>query len=176
MDEEELAADLAVIVNRQARMLAAAGCPVIQIDEPVFCRYPEKALKWGVNMLDRCFEGVEGCERQVHVCCGYPDHLDQEGYKKADPDTYFRLAPAIDASCVDAVSIEDAHRYNDLKLLKLFKKTKVILGVVKTSSSKIETVEEIEHRLREALKYIDAERLCVAPDCGLGLLTPSLIR
>jgi len=50
----------------------------------------------------------------------------------------------IDASPVDAVSIEDAHCHNDLsKLLPLFKNTKVILGVIKIATVKVETVEEI---------------------------------
>lgn len=177
-DEQELGADLAVIVNAQIKLLVAAGCRHIQVDEPVFCRRPDEALAWGVTLLDRCFETIDGsaCERQVHMCCGYPDHLDQEGYLKADPKTYFRLAPAIDACCVDAVSIEDAHCHNDLTLLELFQNTKVILGVVKTASSKVESVEEIGLRLSEALKHIDAERLIVAPDCGLGLLPTDLIK
>jgi 5-methyltetrahydropteroyltriglutamate--homocysteine methyltransferase len=177
-DEQELAADLAVIVNMQILRLVEAGCRHIQVDEPVFCRQPEKALKWGVQMLDRCFDSVDGsvCRREVHMCCGYPDHLDQEGYLKADKDAYFQLAPAIDACCVDAVSIEDAHRPNDLKLLELFRQTTVILGVLKVASSKVESSEEIEARLNEALQHIDADRLIVAPDCGLGLLPPKLIQ
>lgn len=38
------------------------------------------------------------------------------------------------------------------------------------SSSRIETVEEIQERLSEALEHIEPERLIVAPDCGLALL------
>merc|ERR1711976_910632 len=73
-------------------------------------------------------------------------------------------------SNIDAVSIEDAWCRNDLSLLSLFKKTKVIFGAMNVSSSRVETVEEIQERLTEALEFIDAERLIVAPDCGLALL------
>jgi len=41
---------------------------------------------------------------------------------------------------------------------------------VAIANSKIEKVDEIQSRLQEALKYIDRERLVVAPDCGLALL------
>merc|ERR1740117_1921824 len=154
-EESELAADLAIIVNHHVRELAKACCKYIQIDEPLFARQPEKALAWGMEMLRRCFEGVgggDGVERHVHMCCGYPSYLDQTDYMKADPQSYFQLADMLDESCVDALSIEDAHRHNDLALLKRFKRTKVILGVVQVAASRVETVGEIEARLRAALE------------------------
>merc|ERR1719169_55564 len=81
-----------------------------------------------------------------------------------------KIAPALDESCLDAVSIEDAWCRNDLSLLSHFKKTKVIFGTMNVSSSRVETVEEMQERLSAALEYIDADRLIVAPDCGLALL------
>ena len=69
-----------------------------------------------------------------------------------------------------AVSLEDAHRHNDLKLLEKFSRTTVLLGVVAIASSRIETVEEIRERLRLALNHIEPNRLVAAPDCGLGIL------
>lgn len=50
---------------------------------------------------------------------------DQEGYKKADKDVYLRLADRLDAAGFDEISIEDAHRPNDLSLFGHFKKSKV---------------------------------------------------
>eukprot|EP00443_Scrippsiella_acuminata_P029559 CAMPEP_0115278880 /NCGR_PEP_ID=MMETSP0270-20121206/57978_1 /TAXON_ID=71861 /ORGANISM="Scrippsiella trochoidea, Strain CCMP3099" /LENGTH=393 /DNA_ID=CAMNT_0002695555 /DNA_START=85 /DNA_END=1263 /DNA_ORIENTATION=- len=170
-NEEKLAEDLARVVNMHVRALSAAGCKHIQIDEPVFARFPQKALDWGIPCLDRCFEGADQqVLKVVHMCCGYPDHLDQEGYKKADPESYFKLADALDNSVVDAVSLEDAHRHNDLKLLEHFRKTKVVLGVVQVAQSRVETAQEIEARLNQALEHIDEDRLIAAPDCGLALL------
>lgn len=176
-EEEELAKDLAQIIGHHARELAAAGCAHIQVDEPLFARRPDAAIRYGIPLLDTCFEGVDkSVQRSVHICCGYPGYLDQQDYHKADPSAYFKLAPHLDAcSLVDAVSIEDAHRHNDLTLLKCFKQTTVILGSVKIASSHVETVEEIEERLNEALKYIDAERLIVAPDCGLAFLPSDIL-
>ena len=170
-DERRLGADLAAALNDEVRALADAGCRWIQIDEPVFARKPEQALAYGFENLERAFHGVpEGVVKVVHMCCGYPDRLDRDNYPKADPGAYLDLADAVERSCVDAVSIEDAHRPNDLALLERFGRTRVILGVVAIAKSRIETVAEIRDRLRAALDHIDAERLIAAPDCGLGLL------
>jgi len=162
-------------VNRHILELVEAGCKHIQVDEPLFARKADDALAWGVKTLDQVFEGCpKEVEKTVHICCGYPGHLDQTEYLKADVNAYFRLAPAIDASeMVDVVSLEDAWRHNDLSLLGHFKKTKVILGTMNSASSKVESVEEMRTRLSEALEHIEPERLLVAPDCGLGLFTGS---
>ena len=74
------------------------------------------------------------------------------------------------------VSIEDAHRHNDLALLERFATTTVIFGVVAIARSRVEPVEEIRARLCDALNHIDKARLVAAPDCGLGLLGRDLAR
>jgi 5-methyltetrahydropteroyltriglutamate--homocysteine methyltransferase len=174
-DRPRLCAILAETVNREILALVDAGCEYIQVDEPLFAREVDDALNFGIEGLERCFHGVpKSITRVVHMCCGYPDYLDDTDYKKADPDSYHRLASAIDAAAFDQISIEDAHCCNDLNLLdKLHQKT-VIFGAVTTARSRIEAVDEIEARLKEALEHIDRDRLVVAPDCGLGLLSPEL--
>ena len=176
-DRRTWCADLADALNVEIRRLADAGCRHIQVDEPLFARLPDQALEYGVENLERCFHGVPGgVTRTVHMCCGYPDKLDETDYVKADPEVYRRLASAVEASIVDAVSIEDAHRHNDLSLLDAFSRTAVILGVVEIASSRVETVDEIVARLRAALDHIDADRLVAAPDCGLIMLGSELAR
>lgn len=170
-DPEKLGADLADAINFEVRALADAGCKVIQIDEPLFARKSAQALDYGVEQLMRCFHGLpDGVAKVMHMCCGYPNYLDQKDYAKADPQSYFVLADAVDAAGIDQVSIEDAHRHNDLALLERFTRTKVVFGAVAIAKSRVETSEEIETRLREALKHIDSDRLIAAPDCGLGFL------
>jgi 5-methyltetrahydropteroyltriglutamate--homocysteine methyltransferase len=170
-NDRGLAFDLADALNFEIRALAAAGCRYIQVDEPLFARNVDLALDFGVECLERCFDGLpDDVRRVMHMCCGYPGHLDDADYQKADPDSYHQLARSLDDSCIDQISIEDAHRHNDLRLLEQFKKSCVILGSVAIADSRIETVEEISHRLRDALKHIDANRLIAAPDCGLMML------
>jgi 5-methyltetrahydropteroyltriglutamate--homocysteine methyltransferase len=174
-DRPKLNAALAETVNREILALVDAGCQYIQVDEPLFAREVDDALAFGMEGLERCFHGVpDHVTRVVHMCCGYPDHLDDTEYKKADPNSYHRLAAAIDAAAFDQVSIEDAHCCNDLNLLDKLPTKTLIFGAVAIASSRIETVDEIEARLRAALDHIDRDRLVVAPDCGLGFLTREL--
>jgi methionine synthase II (cobalamin-independent) len=176
-DARARGAALADALNVEIRRLAEAGCPLIQIDEPAFARKVGDALAFGAEHLERCFHRVApGTERVVHICCGYPDQLDAEDYPKAPNAAYFELAGVLDEIRVDAVSIEDAHRPNDLALLERFTRKKVILGVIAIARSRIEEVEEVRDRLRAAQGHIDGQRLLAAPDCGLGLLGRDLAR
>lgn len=171
-DGRKLGADLADVLNQDVLALAEAGCQHIQIDEPLFARKPVEALEYGFENLERAFHGCpDSVVRTVHMCCGYPDRLDNPDYPKADHDAYRKIADAIEQSSINAVSIEDAHRHNDLSLLEYFKTTSVIFGAVAIAKSRIEPVEEIRERLLSALQHIDAARLVAAPDCGLGLLS-----
>ena len=171
-DPKLMGAELADALNGEVKALADAGCKYIQVDEPVFARKPKEALDYGFENLERTFHGVpEDVKRVVHMCCGYPNALDSEEYMKADVQSYFDIAKAIDESSIDQVSIEDAHRHNDLSLLEIFKTTTVILGVIAIAKSRIESVDEIRSRLNDALEHIDADRLIAAPDCGLGFMT-----
>lgn len=170
-DPARFGAELANALNFEVLALADAGCKNIQIDEPLFARRRQEALEFGIENLERAFHGCPaGVVRTMHMCCGYPNRLDNPNYPKAPPESYSQLANAVEQSSIDAVSIEDAHRHNDLTLLEHFKTTTVILGVVAIAKSHIESAEEIRSRLQQALEHIDAERLIAAPDCGLGLL------
>merc|ERR1712157_470171 len=88
---------------------------------------------------------------------------DTDEYLKAPKTNYNLLAPKIDSLGFDEVSIENAEANNDLSLLSLFKKTKVILGCVTVARTKIETKEEIKDKVTEALKFISPDRLILAP-------------
>jgi len=126
-NDKVLGCVLSEILNKEIKDLVSAGCKHIQVDEPVLMRFPEQALEYGIDQLATCFDGVRASDvvKTVHLCCGYPNHLDQEDYKKADKDAYLRLADKLDAAGFDEISIEDAHRHNDLLLFEHFKKSKV---------------------------------------------------
>ena len=174
-DRKKLNHDLAETVNKEILSLVEAGCKYIQVDEPLFARQVDDAVRFGFEGLEHCFHRVpKGVTRIVHMCCGYPDHLDDEDYKKADPDSYSKLANYVDEAGFDQLSIEDAHCCNDLSLLDKFTKKTISFGAVAVARSRVETVEEIATRLKSALNHIDRDRLVVAPDCGLGLLPPAI--
>jgi 5-methyltetrahydropteroyltriglutamate--homocysteine methyltransferase len=174
-DDKELVFDLARALNYEIKALATAGCKNIQIDEPLFARKPVAALEYGIEALEMCFDGLDDdVTRIMHMCCGYPSCLDDEDYKKADPLSYFQIASGLDQSSIQLVSIEDAHRHNDLSLLEKFTQTTVIFGAVAIAKSKVEDIDDVAARITQALKYIDRDRLIAAPDCGLGFLDRDL--
>jgi 5-methyltetrahydropteroyltriglutamate--homocysteine methyltransferase len=172
-DPRSLNRALADVLNVEILALAEAGCQHIQVDEPVFARKTKDALAFGIDDVERCLAGVPShVQRVVHLCCGYPRHVDQpdEDVYKADPMAYFELGEALDRAEIDAISLEDAHRPSDLRLLELFEHKTVILGLVAIAKTRVESVEEIRERLTEAISTIDPERIIAGPDCGLGML------
>lgn len=167
---------LATMVNWAVLDLAKQGCKYIQIDEPVLARYPHK-VESTIKNLETCFKGLpKDVKRVVHICCGYPQYLDQQDYEKAEQNAYLQIAEAIDQSSIDQVSLEDAHRRNPKELFEKFKNTTIILGVVDVARSRIESVEEICEHINEVLKYFPRERLMIAPDCGLIYLPDEVMK
>ena len=51
--------------------MQAAGCDVLQIDEPAMTRYHDKVRAYGAKALDRCLDGIT-VPTVVHLCYGYP--------------------------------------------------------------------------------------------------------
>ena len=173
---KQLCEDLAQAINIEIKRLVDVGCKYIQVDEPLFARKPKQAIEYGIANLEKCFDSISSpdVEKITHICCGYPDKLDAVNYPKAPLESYNQISNLLDNSIIDCISIEDAHRYNDLTLLDKFRTKKIIIGLIKIASSVEETLHEINSRVKDLLEHIDRERLIAAPDCGLGLLPRKL--
>ncbi len=63
--------DVAAALNEELLDLQAAGCDVLELDEPAMTRYHEKVFPYGAKALDRCLEGIH-VPTVVHLCYGYP--------------------------------------------------------------------------------------------------------
>ena len=50
----------------------------------------------------------------------------------------------------------------------------VIFGVLDVGDSRIETVDEIEVRIRQVLDHVEPDRLSGGPDCGMVFLDPEV--
>src|SRR5947207_12781219 len=59
-DEKALALDIAAAINEEIKSLQAAGADVVQIDEPYLQARPEKARTYGVEVINRALQGIEG--------------------------------------------------------------------------------------------------------------------
>jgi len=174
--DEEFTAALAPLINHTIMNLVKQGCKYIQVDEPVLARYPHKA-KDAIKNVEVCLKGVpEDVTTIVHVCCGYPQYLNQEDYEKAELTAYLEIAEHLNNSTIQQVTLEDAHRRNTQMLWKKLNKKTIILGCVDVARSRVESVEEIAEHIKEVLKYHPREKLIVAPDCGLIMLPEDIMK
>ena len=160
--DEEMALDFAVAVNAEIKDLFAAGADIVQVDEPWMQQHPDAARAYGLKALDRALDGVTGTVA-VHLCFGYAAVVHEK------PSGYSFL-PELERSKAAQVSIEAAQPKLDLAVLTQLPSKSIILGVIDLSSPAIETPEVVAARIRKALPHVSAERLIVAPDCGMKYL------
>jgi 5-methyltetrahydropteroyltriglutamate--homocysteine methyltransferase len=161
--EEEMAPDYAAAVNEEIQDLFAAGADIVQIDEPYMQAVPDKARQFGLQALNRALDGVRG-ETAIHLCFGYAAMVANR------PAEYQFLAELADAP-VDSISIETAQSSLDCSVLAKLTGKNIILGVLDLSTSQVETPEQVAARIRRALPYVSADRLIIAPDCGMKYLS-----
>ncbi len=175
-DKKQLAYDYADAIRSEVAALIKAGCKVIQFDDPVLLRYPDEARDWGLKALERCFEGYQNkATFIVHICRGYPDKpLERKGINyKANQNYYVDILAWLSQSKLDVVSIEAAQGNLDLSILPAIGNKTVMLGVLDVGNNKVETVNELTARGREALRYLPKDQLILAPDCGMIELSRS---
>ncbi|HLX30625.1 MAG TPA: hypothetical protein VKV24_19270 [Casimicrobiaceae bacterium] len=178
-DRKRLAFDYADAIRSEVAALIEAGCKVIQFDDPVLLRYPDAANAWGLEALERCFAGLEGrASMVVHICRGYPNKpLERKGVAyKANKDYYRDVLTWLSQSRLDAVSIEGAASNLDVSVLNAIGRKIVMLGVLDVGENDVESVERLTSRAEEALGFVAAEQLILAPDCGMLELTRASAR
>jgi 5-methyltetrahydropteroyltriglutamate--homocysteine methyltransferase len=161
-DEEALALAFAAAVNEEVRELKAAGADVIQLDEPWLQARADRAARYGVKAINRALQGIEGTT-VVHLCFGYAAAV------KDKPSGYSFL-PQLADTAASQISIEAAQPRLDLSVLKELGTKSVMLGVIDLGTEQVERPETVADRIRAGLKQVPADRLVVAPDCGMKYL------
>jgi 5-methyltetrahydropteroyltriglutamate--homocysteine methyltransferase len=161
-DEVALAMDYAAAVNEEIKDLFAAGADIVQIDEPYMQARPDKAAAFGVKALNRALDGVKGTTA-VHLCFGYA------AFVKSRPEGYSFL-PELENSTASQISIETAQSELDCAVLKKLPTKQIVLGVIDLATEAVETPAVVAARIRRALPYVPAEKLVIAPDCGMKYL------
>src|SRR5262249_48988151 len=139
---------MAAAINEEIKDLFAAGADVVQIDEPYLQARPEKARTYGVEVINRALEGVEGTTA-LHMCFGYAAIVHDR------PGQYAFLAELKD-SVVQQISIETAQPNLDLSVLSTLPDKTIILGVLNLGDLRVETADEVADRIRTALRYVDS--------------------
>jgi 5-methyltetrahydropteroyltriglutamate--homocysteine methyltransferase len=162
-DEADFAMAAAEAVNEELKECKAAGCDVVQIDEPYLQARSEKAKRFAVAAINRALEGIEG-PTALHTCFGY-------AHVVKDRLSGYPFLTELRDCVVDQVSIEAAQPKLDPSVLETLGSKTIILGVIDLGDERIESPETVAQRIRAALEVIPAERLIVAPDCGMKYLT-----
>jgi 5-methyltetrahydropteroyltriglutamate--homocysteine methyltransferase len=162
-DEDEMVMEFAAAVNEEAHDLQAAGADVIQLDEPWLRNDPEAAKRIAVKAIDRALAGLS-VPTVVHLCFGYAAVVNTQ-----KPSGYSFLPQLADSSAAQ-ISIEAAQPKLDLGILSDLAGKTIVLGVIDLGDQSVESPEQVATRIRSALKYLPAERLVPAPDCGMKYL------
>ena len=173
-DKRQLMWDLATVLNAELRQLVAAGCKVVQIEEPAI----HSAAAWGadaetldfyVDLFNFTVEGLDEAEVWVHTCWGNPG-----AQHCFDPNISYdpSLEIYMERLKADVWTIES--KDNGHRLLPSFGRykgklnKKIAVGFISHRALQVETAEEVAADVRMALEYIDADKLVLSSDCGFG--------
>jgi 5-methyltetrahydropteroyltriglutamate--homocysteine methyltransferase len=167
-NEALLSMDIAAAINAELLDLQAAGCDVLQIDEPAMTRYHEKVFAYGARALDRCLEGVH-TPVIVHLCYGYPGGAsDQHEYE------YPVLLEELMKTRIGGFAVEFARSNYDPAVLSICRGRLIMFGCVDPGDTPVPPIGGVVERVRIALRYIEPKNLLLAPDCGLMTISREL--
>lgn len=154
-DRRAAALAFATELRKEVEALIAAGCKIVQIDEP--------ALSVRANELDVAVEAMEATIAGLdayfitHACYG----------------SFETLFPGMFHMPVDNFDLT-TENYG-IELVEMFAReagdADLSYGVVDPHSHVIESVDDVEARIREALDLVPPDRLWLDPDCGLKTRT-----
>jgi 5-methyltetrahydropteroyltriglutamate--homocysteine methyltransferase len=154
--EEELAYELADLVNTEIEKLVEAGARYIQIDEPALATTPDDHAIVG-ECLERIVADIDPEVRfGLHVCYG----------------DYSRIYPEVNDFPIDEFDVELCN--GGFEQIDVFTDPEfepdLALGVVDAHTAEVESVAEIKQNILQGLKVVPPEKLTISPDCGLKLL------
>ncbi|AIU69842.1 methionine synthase [Thermococcus eurythermalis] len=151
--KEELAFELAGILNKEFKLLEREGAKFIQLDEPAMLNHPDE-VPIAVEAINRAVKGVN-MKFGLHVCYS----------------NYNLLADYFDEINVSQFALEFANRgFRDMEFLRKLTHGELGFGVVDVHNPRVESPEEVARAIRKVMGYVEPERLYVNPDCGLKLL------
>jgi methionine synthase II (cobalamin-independent) len=183
--------DHVVAIERQIiAELVEAGCKYIQIDAPGYTAYvdkisldrmrsrgedPKKNFQRSIAADNALIEGFPGVTFGIHICRGNARTIDPKTGKLVPQwhreGSYDAIAERLFNSLGhQRLLLEyDSERAGSFEPLRLVPKDKiVVLGLVSTKSSDMETVDDLKRRIDRASKNLPLEQLALSPQCGFG--------
>ncbi|WP_096087802.1 methionine synthase [Agaribacterium haliotis] len=172
---QALAWEFATILNQEAKDLEQQGVDIIQFDEPAFNVFFDEVNDWGIKCLEKAIDGLK-CETAVHICYGYgiKANTDWKLSLGSEWRQYEEIFPKLQQSNIDIISLECHNSRVPINLLELIRGKKVMVGAIDVASKAVESPQEVAATLREALKYVDADKLYPCTNCGMAPLSREL--
>lgn len=189
--KENLGKDVIKILKKEVDNLVKEGVDIIQFDEPVLTEVvfstgqtrsfmcaalsekkdPTEELNFASSLIKSIIDYVKGKNilSSVHVCRG--NWSKDESILLTGP--YTPLIKLFEEVLPDVLALEfSTPRAGEIASLFESEKIKnniiLALGVINPRTDTIETAQSIVERAKEALKFIDKERLWLNPDCGFA--------
>ena len=152
-DRRRLTLDIADALNQEAKALAAAGAPIIQVNEPAILRHKEDAPLLQ-EAISRVLHEVDA-ETALYTWFG-----DADG-----------ILPQLLELPVDVIGLDFVWGPGNWEALKRTAFTKGLgFGIVDARNTKMESVQEIVERIERISELVPPDRLYVNPSCGLEYL------
>lgn len=180
--KEDLGSDVVRVLREELAALVAAGADFVQFDEPVLTELvftqgrartfmcaalaarkdPTEELEFAVELLNQVVAGVSGTRLGLHVCRG--NWSQNEATLLSG--SYQPLRAVFERMQVQQLVLEYATpRAGDLLT---FPDKELGLGVVNPRRETIESPEQIQRTVEEALRHYPAEQVFLNPDCGFA--------
>lgn len=173
--------DIVVAFGKELTALSRAGCRYVQIDETAFAKFGDpdvqSALKargddWN-TLIDRYIAVTNRILREapaelrigMHLCRG------NRGGRWHAEGSYDVVAERLfNALDIKFYFLEyDSPRAGTFSPLRLVPRNKsVVLGIVTTKTSEMESKADLSRRIEEATKYLSLDQLAISPQCGFA--------
>lgn len=179
-DLDAFLTDVVDVLRDEVSELVRLGCDYIQLDAP---HYPllidpqwrsfyeargwpmERWLSYGIELDNAVIAAGRPATFGFHLCRGnqLSRWLVSGAYDPIAGPIFSRIA-------ADRLLLEyDDERSGSFDALRLVPDDKVVvLGLVTTKTSDLESMAAIRARLRQASAAVDAERLAISPQCGFA--------
>ncbi len=173
-DRDAYLEHLVELMSEDAKELAAAGVDYIQLDAPHYA-YIQKVrpgvedrdatLRQLIALDNRVLDGVEGVLTGIHICRGN----DRSHFTGTEP--YDELAASIfpHVSAQRLLLEYDDERSGGFEPLRWVRDDHVVvLGLLTTKRSAMESADELKQRINKASRYVPLDRLALSTQCGFG--------
>jgi 5-methyltetrahydropteroyltriglutamate--homocysteine methyltransferase len=165
---------IADAIHDELEEVVAAGCQVIQLEEPQLHLLglrggvdQEMTLEFLVEVFNRTVRGLRAkCEVWGHSCWGNPSQQRMFATNQS-----YKSSLALYNQCdADVLTFETCTSGGmDLEAIgKTITGKKIAIGVIDHHTLQVETPDEVAAFIRRALEFIPAERLVISSDCGMG--------